>query len=462
MAEIVAPTWLNAYDLWLAKGQKDAPSLYVPDARTHTTINRRTDQASMNIIGKAGIQAVMDNAIPDAAYRYQWTHSNIFNNSGKGAAVGTDNPASTLNEQDCKNVANTIPLSYVEADELGEGNPWGMPFWAPQKRWFYEERRRMYQAAGKTYRNAGTYGGFENFNGDPWIYMTDGNPNVLPNDQRFKSLVQTVSGARSSCEYFSRWEGLGVGAIVKNYADTADYAADYYRKKFAVEVMSKGMGKVGGIGPGKLYYLDWPMIEGLGMENGDLHNGFRIERTKPDGSQAPTFEEHPQVDYPWQMGCVFILGFCLTDGYIPFDARSPVWGVNPASNDFPAEPQRWHDAGFEGAYRYSQCDRTEGVSWRQLRYRFEGSETWIEVQSDGTTTLEHASAFGGPYSTNGNPRRGRPDVIGRDKGNALDFCVFDPSQGSHKRDVIIVQPVPNREFRVPIKGCTLRQFRETI
>ncbi|GAB2586675.1 hypothetical protein [Spirosoma areae] len=463
MAEVFAPTWHDRYNLWIATSQKNAPAFTLPDGRIHTTVNRRKDQASADIIGRAGINAIMNSGI-DRNICYEWTHSNIMGNSGKGAAVGADNPAQNLNEQDCKNVAQTIPLSWMEANELGEGSPWGMPYWAPQKSWFYKERRAMYEAAGKPYRNYGTYGGFENYNGDPWLYKTDGNPNVLPNADNapFKSFIQTVNGARSSCAYFSVFENLGVGAIVKNYADSADYYADYYRKKFAAEVMGKGMGRTGGIGPGKLAYLDWGKIEGLGSDNGDLHNGFTVVRTKPNGSTVNHPELHPHVDYPWLLACNFIVGFCLTDGSIQFDERSPIWGVDPTSDDFPNEPQSWHNASFEAAYRYSQCNRTEGQSWKQARYRFDGSETWIDPKADGTTTLDHASAFGGPYATGSNARRGRPDAMYREKNGALDFWAFDPSQGMHKRDTIIIQPVPNKEYRVTLRGGTLRQFRENI
>ena len=461
MAEVRAPTWFDRYDLWVSTAQKTAPSFTLPDGRIHTTVNRRTDQTSANIVGRAGINAIMDTNV-DRAVQFEWTHSRIFNNSGK-PANGTNYGAENLTQDDVNRVAQTIPVSYVEANELGEGDPWGMPYYAQQKAWFYEERKRIYQAAGKPWRDYGTYGGFENFNGDPWLYKTGGNSDLLPNSESapFLNYIRSVNGARSSCDYFSLFEGKGVGAVIKNYADTPDYAADYYRKKFAAEVMGKGMGRTGGLGPGHLGYLDWSKIEGLGSDSGDLHNGFRFERTRPNGTVWTKIAEHPQVDYGWQLGCIFMIGFCLTDGYLPFDERQPIWGINPVNDDYPEEPQSWHNAGFEAAYRYAQCDRTEGQPWQQCRYRFDGSEQWIDVPTDGTSTLNHASAFGGPYAK-GNPRRGRPDVQFRVKGSALDFAAFDGSQGKNKSDSIIVQPVPNKEFKFTIRGNDLRQFRESI
>ena len=462
MAEVKTPGWQNIYDLYVATSQKNAPLFSLPDGRIITTQNRRKDQTSIDIVGRAGCVAIMDTEIDQKAC-FQWIHSNIFNNSGK-PANGRDYGAQNLSEQDCINVAHTIPVPYMEANELGEGDPWGMPYQAPQKSWFYDERKRQYANAGKPYRNYGTYGGFENFNGDPWIYKTGGNASVLPNSDQapFKRYIQSVQGARSSCDYFALFESKGVGAVIKNYADTPDFAPDYYRKKFAAEVMGKGMGRTGGIGPGLLAYLDWANIEGLGSESGDLHLGFNYERTKPNGSVAThseSFTPHPQVDYGWLLGCNFMIGMCLTDGCIPFDERSPIWGTDPNSDDYPDIPQSWHNVGFEAAYRYSQCDRTAGQPWQQCRYRFANSEAWIEPMTDGTTTLEHASAFTGPY---GRGRRGRPDALFRVKGNAIDVAAFDASQGKNKSDTIILQPVPNKEISVNLRGLTLRQFRESI
>ena len=469
MVEVTAPTWHDRYNLWIATSQKNAPAFSLPDGRIHTTVNRRKDQNPRDIIGRAGINAIMDTGIAyekinNISIYYEWTHSRQFNFSGGQPAPGDANPAKNLTYDQVKQVAQTLPLCFIEANEVGEGEPWGMPYWAPQKRWLYEIRRDMYAAAGLPMRNYGTYGGFENLNGDPWLFKTDGNKNVLPNNPSapFMGYLQSVEGARASCAYFGLFESLGVGAIIKNYADSTDYFADYYRKAFAAEAMGKGMGREGGIGPGKLAYLDWGKIEGLGADANDLHNGLNYERVKPNGSVQVSPGLHPHVDYDWLLGCNFMVGFMLTDGSIQFDERAPIWNSDPNSDDFPDEPQNWHNASFDAAHRYSQCDRTAGQPWQHCRYRFDGSEQWIDPATDGTTILHHASAFGGPYAQGSNARRGRPDVRFRVKGNALDIAAFDASQGKHKSDNIIVQPMNGKEFKFNLRGGVLRNFRETI
>ncbi|WP_080058284.1 hypothetical protein [Spirosoma aerolatum] len=468
MGKATKPSQLDPTDQWLAKGQKTMPALNLPDGRFLTVVNRRSDQASISIIGKGGTIAVMDTTISPDQYRYEWTHAAQFGVIGKPANTSPGAyAAQDFTEDDCKRVAGTVPLTTIEANEIGEGF-WGMPLWAPQKAYYYKARRDMAVAAGKTIWNFGTYGGFENFNGDPWLYATDGNPNVPPNDQRFKAKLQSTSAARASCEYFARFEQYGVGAIVKNYADTLDYAPDFYRKMYAALVMGKGMGKVGGIGPGLLGYLDWSKIEGLGVSPGDITLGQKPERYTPGGTKVVSADDaHTQVEYDWLVMCRTMIGMALCNGVMPFDERSPIWGVDPNSTSqtgYPTEPQRWHDSGFEAAYFYSLCNRTEGVSWKECRWRFEGSETWIEPTADYTGLLDAAAAFGGPYGllNGGNSRRGRPYALYRDKGNAVDVMVGDASQAVYKSSTIILNPVPNVLIRCVLPGCTMAMYNETI
>jgi hypothetical protein len=460
MSEILAPAWLNKSELHLPTGQKNALVFALPDNRIHTTINRRLDQESGDIIGRAGISAVMDFRDNNRQYCFEWIHSNIMANAGK--PPGQPFGPSSLSQQDIINVSNTVGTGFMEANELGEGDPWGMPYYLDQKRWWYQARKAAYQAANKPYRDYGTYGGFENFNGDPWLFKTGGSTDVLPNANNapFKGYIQTLSGARNSCDYFNLFEPIGVGAIIKNYADTPDYAPDYYRKKFAAEVMGKGGGRVGGLGGSPLAYLDWGNYEGLGETGpGSLHNGIFYERTKPDGTVL-TGQYHPAVDFDWLMACGFCIGFCMTDGCIPFNERTR-YSSNPADNNYPMEALSYQDSTFEAAYRYAQTARTAGQPWQYARYRFAGSEQWIEPKTDGTTILDHASAFGGPYAK-GNSRRGRPDVMFRVKNNALDFWAFDPSRGMESTETIIVEPISGHSYSIDLRGGKLRQFSETI
>ncbi|WP_080058988.1 hypothetical protein [Spirosoma aerolatum] len=468
MGKATKPPWLDQSNQWLCTGQKNAPNFTLPDGRIHTAINRRNDQASISIIGKASIDAVMDTSINPDWLRYEWTHAEQCSLIGKPANTSPDAYAvKGYSEDDMKRIAGTYPLTKIGANEFGEGF-WGMPFWAPEKAFLLKARQSMRKAANKPGFDGGTYGGFENFNGDPWLYATDGNPNVLPNDQRFKSKLQSVANARASCAYFSLFEQYDVGAIIKNYADTLDYAPDFYRKMYAALVMGKGMGKVGGIGPGFLGYLDWPKIEGLGVSPGEITLGQKPERYTPNGTKVTSADYvHTQVEYEWLVMCRLMIGFCMCNGLMPFDERSPVWGTDPTSTSqlgYPTEPQRWHDSGYEAAYFYWLCRNTEGVSWRECRWRFEDSENWIEPTSDYTGILEAASAFGGPYAlaNGGNKRRGRPYVLCRNKGAYVDVIAGDASQGINKSSTIILNPVPNVMIRTVLPGCTAQTFNETI
>lgn len=465
MTLVGTPSWINKSEIHLPTAQKFAPAFSLPDNRIHTTINRRQDQDSGDIIGRAGIKAVMDYRDQNRAFCFEWTHSNLFQNAGKPPASG-DNPAASLTKSDVEFVASQIPINYMEGNEIGEG-VFGMPYYADQKRWFYEKRLQIHQQAnngqGVPYRNYGTYGGFEYFNGDPWLYKLDGNQNILPNADNapFKGYIQTVAGARNSCAYFGLFEQLQVGAFIKNYVDQPDYAPDYYRKKFAAEVMGKGMGRTGGIGPGRLGYLDWGNYEALGESGpGSLHNGWTYQRTKPDGSVQTQQGLHPAVSYDWLMACGFCIGFCLTDGCMPFNERI-LYSSNPADSNFPMEALSYQNSTFEAAYRYAQTSRTEGQPWQYCRYKFAGSEQWIEPKTDGTTILDHASAFGGPYAK-GNTRRGRPDVMFRVKNGALDFWAFDPSRGLESTETIIVEPVSGHQYGIDLRGSKLYQYRESI
>ncbi|MBN8823948.1 MAG: hypothetical protein J0I82_18080, partial [Spirosoma sp.] len=406
---ITRPSWLAPTDIWQSRGSKDAPSFTIPDNRIFTIVRKRFDTASDSVVSarRGGVVAAMDTNLGNSQ-RVNWTHSiNLAVSGAPGPYTGTEAgayPAKSLSNDDINRASNTIPCALFEANEIQEG-VYGMPDTAPQYTAWYEARKRKYadptlNSLGIPYRDFGTYGGTANYNGDPWNYQVPGGGNTLPNDALFKSKILSVDGARQTCNYFSILKDKGVGAIIKHYADTPDYASRYYNKAFAAEVMAKGMDETRpGIAPAKLIYLDWGKIEALDSNDGNLHTGYLYNRTVGSLGTLKT-DRHPQVDYDWQVGNIFCIGFCRTIGYMVFDVRSQYdqFGTNPnevkagdpnapvgtwtwqpkvantpapiTSAGYPTEPCRWHDAGFEAAYYYAQCARTEGTPWLYCRYQF--------------------------------------------------------------------------------------------
>ena len=495
--KVTRPSWLSPTDMWIPRGMKEAPTTILPDNRIFTIVRKRTDMNSADVVTfrQGGVQAVMDSAAANNQ-RINWTHSMDLQTPGAPPPyTGTESGAyggESLSTADINRASDSIPCALFEANELQEGI-YGMPDISSQYSDWYAARIRKYadptiNAQGLPYRDFGTYGGTANYNGDPWNYQVPGGGNTLPNDPIFKNKITSISGARQSCDYYTILYTKGIGAIIKNYADQPDYASRYYNKAFAAEVMAKAIDETpAGIPPSRLIYLDWGKVEGLGSDNGQLHNGYHYMRSVGNLGVLNT-DKHPQIDYDWQVGNIFCIGFCRTIGYIIFDDRSQYdqFGTNPnevktkdpaasasswvwqptvsgtpapiTSAGYPTEPCRWHDAGFEATYYYSQCNRTEGTPWQYCRYQFKDSGVWIEPQTDGTSILEHASAFDGPYATTPNARRGRPDAMYRIKDNAVDVWAFDPSRGKNSYETIILNPVPNVLIEVNLQGSKLALF----
>ncbi|WP_332369479.1 hypothetical protein [Spirosoma telluris] len=441
------------------------------------------------------MQAVMDSNLPDNQ-RINWTHSKNLQTPGAPPPyTGDGYGGQSLSNDDMIRASNSIPCALFEANELQEGI-YGMPNYSPQYYQWYAARMQKYRdpqanPLGLPFRDFGTYGGDANYNGDPWNFQVPGGGDTSPTDPVFKQKISSIDAARQSCNYFfplAGLEAMGVGAIIKHYADQPDYASRYYNKAFAAEVMAKGINDTpAGIPPSQLIYLDWGKVEGLGVENGSLHNGYYFTRSVSNLGVVKT-DRHPQVDYDWQVGNIFGVGFCRTIGYIIFDERSvnDQFGTNPnevkardpdtspttwqwqpttpgtpapiTPAGYPTEPCRWHDAGFEAAYYYFQCSRTEGAPWQYCRYQFKASGEWVEPETDGTTILEHAAAFDGPYGTGPSARRGRPDAMFRIKDNAVDVWVFDPSRGKNSYETIILNPTPNVLIEVNLQGSKLALF----
>lgn len=483
MSKAAKPDWLAITDIWLNAGEVKAPTFALPDGRIFGTVNKRTDTTPSQMAGRAGITGIMDTGSPDAI-RFNWIESNIFRSTGRAPAT-SGYPGSSLTQADVEFAALTVPLAVLESSEFGEGI-YAFEADSQQAVWWFTKRKQMYADAGRPMFNTGSYGSFNMLQGNPW-YDSGGN-NTSPTNPIFKSRLQSVDGARGSCTYFNGMNNL-IGANVKSYMDTPDYAKFYYNKAYAIEVMGKGMGKTGGIGPGKLVYLDWGNLEGL-SDGGELHGGIYYNRKLPNGSGTVITGSHPQIDYDWEVGAIFMLGFCMSDGYMAFNTRTR-FGVNPneifalnpnptpenavyaawvptngaappvTQAGYPTEPQRWQDAGYEAAYYYSLCNRTAGQPWSYVRYRFDGSDTWIDPDSDGTTILSHAAAFDGPHTTAANARRGRPDVRARVLNGAVDIAIFDPSQPKYKHETLIVQ-VNGKNFSTEKQGSKLCLLNETL
>ncbi|GAB3948037.1 hypothetical protein GCM10028805_21440 [Spirosoma harenae] len=491
--QVTKPTWLLIQDPWVPRGMKEAPTMRLPDKRIFTVVRKRTDITSESIVAnmRGGAMAVMDTNVRNE-YRINWTHSSDLQTPGSAPPYSGPEPdaygGKNLSREDIDRAAGSVPCGLFDANELQEGR-YSLTELSSQYSQFYEARLRKYRSPvynelGLPYRDFGTYGGTTNYNGNPWNFQVPGGGNVAPNDPFFKNMISSKDAARQTCSYFFILYNKGVGAIIKHYADQPDYASRYYNKAYAAEVMAKGMDETPtGIAPDKLVYLDWGKIEGISSDDAALHNGYYFHRQVGNLGVLKT-DRHPQVDYDWQVGNIFGVGFCRTIGYIIFDSRAPVdqYGTNPnevkakdgdwwqwqpnvngtpapvTADGYPVEPCRWHDAGYEAAYYYSQCARTEGTPWLYCRYQFKETGVWVEPKTDGTTILEHAAAFDGPYKTTPNARRGRPDAMYRIKDNAVDVWVFDPSRGKNSYETLILNPVENVHIEVNLQGSKLALF----
>lgn len=508
MPVLTKPSWLSSSDLWLNQGEKYAPVLTLPDNRVFGPVQKRKDVTPESIIGRVGVTGVMNYSAPVtpvsggpgySTSRHGFHHANDVKN-----ALGMSNGQSNLMTRDqVRSVAATYPIMPIEGNDFGESDFAFAPD-SDQAKWWYEKRKEMYANAGlnptgiarKDYGHHGCTIGLQGSAG-PWHGSSGAQ--VSPTDTYFRGRYASVAAARSGVGYFNqmlgstRYEDL-VGYNVKNYAETADYARTYYQKRYCIEIMGKGMGKVGGLGPGFLVYNDWAKIEGIGgYPMASINNEHYTMRRIDNPAGYVKTGVHAQVDYEWQVGCALINGFLYSDGYTTFDIAvrfgvdpskmAPVNIVTPensnkiscewlpdtqgvaapvSSDGFNIEPGRWHDAGYEAAYYYSQFDRTSGVGWAPLAYRFEGSETWIEPPSDGASILEHAAAFDGPNSNAQGARRGRPTVDGRVKNSAFDFVAFDASRGKMYRENIIVRAPNGQLFQSAVQGCKVNAHRETL
>ncbi|WP_080056745.1 hypothetical protein [Spirosoma aerolatum] len=453
------PSWFIRREMWLNNGAKNGGRYKLIDGKWIVMTNRRIDIASEDMIGVAGMQAVMDTSIKPDKNRFEWTHSDFLLKTGFPNVESLNDPANAkAAEKAVRRVARMIPICFAEGNELMEGIMGTSDPYAPHLRWFHDERRIIYEEVGLDIRNFGTYGGWGNYNGDPWNFQYPGGASVPPNHPYFKKMVSSPEAARDGIAYFTAMRPQKVGAFIKHYPDMVAYASRYFNKAFAAERMSYGMGAERGFAHPDLVYIDWNKIEGLPPNPPFQHNNFYYERQKPNGDTVSNMG-HPPVDFDWQVGNIFCIGLCRTSGYVMFDERNK-FSPDPTSDNFPPQPLRSHDAGLVAGYFYNQCKRTEGKPWRYMRYRFKNSETWIEPQTDGTTILEHASAFDGAYANKPGARRGRPDAMFREKDGAIDAWGFDPSRGKRSVETIIGNPIGDVMIEMPLTGSKLALYNE--
>lgn len=490
------PSWVSD-DPWVNQGEKFAPVITLPDNRTLATCQKRADVQPDTIIGRGGVTAVRNQNATLEKQHYFKHATDFMYILGSQPGMAYD-----MTRNQVRSMASFPPYG-CEGNDFGEG-----PFWfAPdsdQAKWYYERRAEIYadpatNPNGIPYRNYGHHGctiALQGTNG-PW--MNNDGAHIPPTSPFFRNRYKSVSDARAGLGYFNitvngkRYEDI-VGCNVKHYAETADYARNFYSKRYAIDIMGKGMGKNGGLGPGYLLFNDWAKIEGIGGYPMSTINGEHYYQRKIDNPEGIVKSlAHAQIDYDFQVGCYFINGFCYADGVSTFD--TPVrYGTDPSKmrpvnvvteqNDdktsvewipktagtpapatqegYPIEPNKWHDAALEAATYYSQMDRTAGVGWQPMAYRFDGSETWIEPPADGASILEHAAAFDGVNATAQGARRGRPVVDGRWKNSALDFVAFDPSRGKMYREKIYVRAPNGDVFPSIVQGCKPNIHRETI
>ena len=473
------PDWFDPDEHWLPQGMKKAPPMTLIEGKIFVSQKIRTDiESPDDIVGRGGVTAVR-NTDASATKQLNWIYNHVFD--GSGASSGA-----TLTDAMIDKAANDIALTKDFIDELAEGQ-FGMPYADPHYKRFWDVVKARCETENIAYNHFHTYGTFASIQGDPWQFMTGDGSNKQPNDPIFKALLQSQAAARKkpngdAQDFYSLFFAMGMGSNVKHYADQPDYASRYYNKAYAAEVLNLGFGATRGIPSPKLPYVDWMNIEGLGSENGDLHNGFFFERQVGNLGKV-RYQEHPKVDFDWMVGCVFAIGFVRMAGYIIFDTGDQ-YGTDPLKIDarsgvsyqwipavegtpapianpgYPREPKRGHDAGFLAARLYNECARTTGEPWQYCEYKIAGSSTWITPESDHTTILEHASANDGAYSPTG--RRGRADAMYRIKGNAVDVWVFDPSRSKWSVENLILRPVAGLEIPVSVQGCKLKLFNETL
>ncbi len=501
MTRVAKPSWANPSERWMNQGEKLASAANLPDGRIFGPIQKRADVTPQSIIGRAGVTAVMNYQAPEAI-RHGFHHAYDLRvyaaNQGPGQA-------NTWTRNEMRAAASAYALFPIEGNDFGEGSYSFAPDSDQAFDW-YERRAEMYadpsvNPTGLVRHDYGHHAWFGmSLQGGvgAWYDTNGGQPS--PTNAFFRDRYQSVANARAGIGYFNRTrngkrlEDL-VGMNVKFYAETADYARGYYQKRFAIEIMGKGMGKVGGLGGKFLTYNYWPKLEGVGNDNShSIGNGLQYKRRINDPAGYAITGEHPQMDYDFMTGCALVMGFLYSDGVTHFDVptrfydhANKIHTLNQPGNGnenqilvawqpdvvgtaapvenygFPVEPMRWVDSGYEAAYYYAQMSRTAGVGWQPIAYRFQGSENWIEPPADGASTLEHAAAFDGPNTEASGARRGRPTVDGRWKNNASDFVAFDASRSKLHHETILVR-APNGVDAIPVnlQGCVPAVYNQTI
>jgi len=484
------PTWLSD-DLWMEVGSIQAPQFTLPDDKIHVAIKKRYNITADSIVGRAGVQAIKDQDASDA-HKFLWSRSSMFSATGIPPSYVYSHLAAGLTKQAVESIAAQKPLVFLEGNDFQEGS-YAMPEESEQFLWWMAKRKAMYQEAGKVRRDQGGHGSnisYQGGIGGQWRYP--GGSDIEPTHDFYKNMYKSVQAARATCTYFNVLENL-CGTNIKFYADLPDYGKRYYLEKHAAEIMGKGMGKVGGLGPGFMTYTPWGKMEGLGDAR-EIHEGIVVRRRVENPAGWVETIVHPPVSYSFQVGCIFSIGFCMTNGYVPFD-NDELYGADPTKmtplninptperdryvnwipdvpgtpapvvqqGGFYEEPCRWLDAGYEAAYYYSKMNRTAGKPWLYMRYR-EGDDPWIETQPDGSDILYHAAANNGPNAPFfSSTRRGRGDSMYRfnETNQALDFWYFDPSRPVWDKKVITFN-YNNFNMTAPTKGNTLYVWSVTL
>ena len=463
MERVKRPEWVSQ-NLWEPKAPYSAPYLKggLPDGRVFATCRKMAGLPSQAIINRMGVTAVMDVDAFDK-YRSLWQKSETIGNTGKKSVK-------ELTPEDMINVAHMFPLCPIEGNEFGEGPFAIYPHHDDLYKWFYSERKRMYEEAGLPYRNYGTYGNLSSYNQNyPWR-KSDGSIGK-PTDSEFRRNYESQDNARRTCDYFIAGFDKVVGANVKDYADLPDYRKTFYSKHDAMRVMGKGLGKVGGIGPGFLVYFDWANIEGLDNAH-DLHNGFFLERELPDGSGTVITTPHIKIDYHSQVSRIFFNAFVMGDGYVTFDTGD-LYGLDPnvipslneysqdranvvrfiSKNGKPApvsyagyfeEPCRWHDAGYEAAYYYESTRLTEGNPWRDANFVFHDGQVY-KGKSDESGILDVAQDEA-------------PLIMYRTDGRNISLAGVHPAQEPHQESSAFVRLPNGSDLMMTFRGNQLQVF----
>ena len=495
MKQINKPSWLSSPNLWTPQSQTDdVPTFQCKEGKFCTTGNKITGLDTSARAYHGGITHWQSTSV-DAKIQLLWQHSVLFQNAGKPS--GTPYGAANLTERDCINVAQTITLADLLADEFGEG-PFWMMYNEQQRIWYYQALQERFKKEGIKYTNIGPYGDFCYMQPNNWEYFDFmGGNQVMPNDPRFKAFLQSRKKARNGSQYyFDNFEPLGLGSNIKNYIDRPDYCHLAYMKIFETEAMALGHGKVGGVGPGIVAYVDWPMIEGLGNNLGGGHFHSRRVKSPNPGFVDMTDPNHAQVDHDWRVGLGFICGYVLGSGWVQFTTPETYttdpktmstrqrWVPDEPGKSGPttkeaatfgdyffAEQVRGYDAAPEAHYYYTKMDKTVGNRWRYVPFRYEGSEKWIMPETDQgpdkgptSTILERASDFDGPYARKEYARRGGPIAMVRDDGSTVHGFGFDPSRHKFSSETIILRPTanPDKQVSMTLKGSTLFPFEDTV